>query len=142
MNPDDIKTTDDLGKTLTDPSNDKAEWDAAKAAAPNPYEGNIGIGSETVNGSLRNVGDKIRDIIAEKAYNERELVIDELHQLLNEKINEAKEVVKSDVLFELSDRFSIDDEDADIILKGTEEHTDLDDTISEIVENEMEVSIG
>ena len=141
MNPDDIKTTEDLGKTLTDPSNDKAEWEAAKEAAPNPFEGNIGIGAETVNGGLSKISDMINDQINQEASYIRESIIQDLYDVLQDKISEAKDELHYQVTHEIMKKYNIDEDDMNIILKGHEDYS-LQDRIDDVIEMEMEINIG
>lgn len=140
MNPDDIKTTEDTAPSNIEP-NDKAEWEAAKEAAPNPFEGNIGIGAGTVNGSLSKISDMINDQINQEVSYIRENIIQELQEILYDKITEAKDELHYQVTHEISKKYNINDEDISIILKGHEEYS-LEDRIDDVIEMEMEINIG
>ena len=140
MNPDDIKTTEDTAPSNIEP-NDKAEWEAAKEAAPNPFEGNIGIGADTVNGSLSKISDMINDQINQEVSYIRENIIQELQEILYDKITEAKDELHYQVTHEISKKYNINDEDISIILKGHEEYS-LEDRIDDVIEMEMEINIG
>jgi hypothetical protein len=140
MNPDDIKTTEDTAPSNIEP-NDKAEWEAAKEAAPHPFEGNIGIGAETVNGSLSKISDMINDQINQEVSYIRENIIQELQEILYDKITEAKDELHYQVTHEISKKYNINDEDISIILKGHEEYS-LEDRIDDVIEMEMEINIG
>ena len=140
MNPDDIKTTEDTAPSNIEP-NDKAEWEAAKEAAPHPYEGNIGIGAETVNGSLSKISDMINDQINQEASYIRESIIQDLENILYDKIADAKEELHYQVTHEIMKKYNIDENDMDIILKGHEDYS-LQDRIDDIIEMEMEINIG
>ncbi len=140
MNPDDIKTTEDTAPSNIEP-NDKAEWEAAKKAAPNPYEGNIGIGAETVNGSLSKISDMINDQINQEVSYIRESIVQELQEILYDKIADAKEELSHQVTTEITNKYNIDYEDMNIIFKGHEEYS-LEDKIDDVIEMEMEINIG
>ena len=140
MNPDDIKTTEDTSPSNIEP-NDKAEWEAAKKAAPNPYDGNIGIGAETVNGSLSRISDMINDQINHEVSFIREDIIQDLQNILYDKIAEAKDELRHQVTYEIKSKYNIDEEDMNIILKGNEEYS-LEDRIDDVIEMEMEINIG
>ena len=140
MNPDDIKTTEDTAPSNIEP-NDKAEWEAAKEAAPHPFEGNIGIGAETVNGSLSKISDMINDQINQEVSYIRESIIQDLYEVLQDKISEAKEELSHQVTTEITNKYNIDYEDMNIIFKGHEEYS-LEDRIDDIIEMEMEINIG
>jgi len=140
MNPDDIKTTEDTAPSNIEP-NDKAEWEAAKEAAPNPFEGNIGIGAETVNGSLSRISDMINDQINHEVSFIREDIIQDLQNILYDKIAEAKDELRHQVTYEIKSKYNIDEEDMNIIFKGHEEYS-LEDRIDDVIEMEMEINIG
>ena len=142
MNPDDIKTTEDLGKTLTNPSNDKAEWEAAKEAAPHPYEGNVGVGEFTKNGSLNRIADIINDKIQQEVSYTKETIIQDLYDILSDKMQEARSEIYYTITKDLEDEYNLSDGDIDIIMKGSEHESNLHNRIDDIVDMEMEINIG
>ena len=140
MNPDDIKTTEDTAPSNIE-SNDKAEWEAAKEAAPHPYEGNIGVGEFTKNGSLNKIADIINDKIQQEVSYARENIIQDFYDILHDKKMEAKSDIYYTIVNELESEYHISDGDIDTIMKGSEDYT-LNDRIDDIIDMEMEINIG
>ena len=141
MNPDDIKTTEDTAPSNIE-SNDKAEWEAAKEAAPHPYEGNIGIGEFTKNGSLNRITDIINDKIQQEVSYTKETIIQDLYDILYDKKMEAKSEIVYSIINDMEKEYNLSDGDIDIIMKGSENETNLHNRIDDIIDMEMEINIG
>ena len=125
-------------ETMSKDDADKAVFEAAKAEAPHPYEGNIGVGEYTKNGDLNKISQNIIDEVCYRVDSEIEAAryaIDEYIQELKEGANDN---IRSDMTEFVSDKYNISYEDADIILKGCGDFDFLDDVISSKVDIEFD----
>ena len=113
-------------ETMSQDEADKAVWEAAKAEAPHPHEGNIGIGHYTTNGDLTQISEYIIDEIICKTDNERQNAI------------YAVDNIKSDIDYFLSDKYNISFEDADILLAGVGDFSSLEDAITSKVDSDFD----
>ena len=125
-------------ETMSQDDADKAVFEAAKAEAPHPHEGNIGVGEYTTNGELSKISEYIIDEIICKTDNERQNAIYALDEYIRELKEGAVENIKSDIDYFLSDRYNISFEDADIILAGVGDFSSLEDAITSKVDSDFD----
>tara|TARA_R100001163_G_C5049630_1_gene186555 strand:- start:619 stop:1032 length:414 start_codon:yes stop_codon:yes gene_type:complete len=125
-------------ETMSQDDADKAVFEAAKAEAPHPHEGNIGVGEYTTNGELSKVADSIIEEVIYKTDNERQSAIYALDEYIRELKEGAIDNIKSDIDYFLSDRYNISFEDADIILAGVGDFSSLEDAITSKVDSDFD----
>jgi len=125
-------------ETMSEDAADKAVWEAAKAEAPHPYEGNIGVGEYTKNGDLNKISQNIIDEVCYRVDSEIEAARYAIDEYINELKEGATENIKADMTEFVADKYNLSYEDADVIIKGCGDFDLLDDVIDSKVEMEFD----